>query len=449
MKSFSKESERIEFKQSLAESKDIVKTVAAFSNTHGGNIYVGIQDDGTVSGVEIGKNSVEKLANSIKQNTDPCIYPLINVKEKAGKKIIDITVSENDSKPVFAFGRAYKRVGKTNQRLGQNEIRKLSLQSANMSWDCQICRDASLEDIDEEKVRYFLKTAGRKRDLDIKYDSIEEALLKLEVLKKEGLTNVCVLMFAKDPLRFFLQSEVKCGRFKGITTREFIDMAEFSGSVQEQIDRAEKFVLRNIKKTAWIEPGTMERQEKWEYPLDAIREAVTNAIAHRDYRSTSGVQIRIFDDRIQVWNPGTLPEGWTIETLKKEHESKPYNPLLARMLFLIKYIEKWGRGTTDIVNDCITHGLPEPDFEDTGTAIVVTFWKSKLTADRIEQLDLNERQIKAVEYLKENKTITRLTYESYFHCSKKTAYNDLQDLMDKEIINRKGEGKNIYYEIIL
>ncbi|MFO8108950.1 MAG: ATP-binding protein [Thermoplasmata archaeon] len=106
--------------------------------------------------------------------------------------------------------------------------------------------------------------------------------------------------------------------------------------------------MRNIRKAAWIEPGKIERQEKWEYPLDAVREAITNAVVHRDYQSTSNVQIRIFDDRIEVWNPGTLPEGWTVDTLKEEHESKPFNPLLARMFFLIKYIEKWGRGTIDI-----------------------------------------------------------------------------------------------------
>lgn len=117
-------------------------------------------------------------------------------------------------------------------------------------------------------------------------------------------------------------------------------MKEFSGPADQQVDDAEKFVLKNISKAAWIEPGKIQRQEKWEYPVDAIREAITNAVVHRDYQSTPKVQIRIFDDRIEVWNPGTLPEGWTVETLKQEHESKPFNPLLARMFFLIKYIEE-------------------------------------------------------------------------------------------------------------
>ncbi len=117
-------------------------------------------------------------------------------------------------------------------------------------------------------------------------------------------------------------------------------MAEFSGPVPEQVDDAEKFVMKNIRKAAWIESGKVERQQKWEYPLDAIREAVTNSIVHRDYQTTSKNQIRIFDDRIEIWNPGRLPKGWSVETLKQKHDSKPFNPLLAEMFFLIGYIEE-------------------------------------------------------------------------------------------------------------
>lgn len=156
----------------------------------------------------------------------------------------------------------------------------------------------------------------------------------------------------------------------------------------------------------------------------------------------------MLEERFEVWNPGTLPEGWTAETLKEEHESKPFNPLLAKMFFLIKYIEEWGRGTTDMVEDCLDYGLPEPEFRDTGTSIVVVFRKSKLTEKYLDDLGLNERQKEAVEYLKKNETITRSDYESLFDCSKRTAYNDIRDLLDKKIVKRRGKGKNTYYEIV-
>ncbi|MFO8078021.1 MAG: ATP-binding protein [Thermoplasmatota archaeon] len=251
-------------------------------------------------------------------------------------------------------------------------------------------------------------------------------------------------MFTKEPQRFFLQCEIKCGRFKGTTTKEFIDMAEFSGPVHEQVDNAEKFVMKNIRKAAWIEPGKVERQEKWEYPLDAVREAITNAVVHRDYQTTSKTQVRIFDDRIEIWNPGTLPEGWTIETLKKEHESKPFNPLLAKLLFLIGYIEEWGRGTVDMIEDTLNHGLLEPEFEDTGTAIVVIFRKS-ITKEFLKEKGLNDRQIESVEYLKENERIKRKTYSDIFDIGATTAYKELDEMIEKGILGRRGEGRATHY----
>jgi len=373
------ESAEVEFKESLSLSEPIGKTISSFSNANGGILIIGVTDSGEIKGVELGENTLEQLANRIKQHTDPKIYPSINTENIEEKDLVIIEVNESQEKPVFYRGNAYKRVGKSTHRLNSSEIRKLAKNSGKkLQWDEQICEKASLEDINEEQVREFLQTAENKRDLDIGYSSIEEALRKLDVLRDGEITNTGALMFTEKPQRFFLQSEIKCGRFKGTNMKEFIDMAEFSGPLHKQIDDAEKFVLKNIKKAAWIEPGKIERQEKWEYPLEAVREAITNAVVHRDYQSTSKVQVRIFDDRIEIWNPGNLPEGWTVDTLKKEHESKPFNPLLARMFFLIKYIEEWGRGTIDMVEDCIEHGIPEPEFRDTGTSIVVTFRKSKL-----------------------------------------------------------------------
>lgn len=443
MNSFSKESDRVECKQSLAESKDIVKTIAAFSNTHGGSIYVGITDNGTVSGVDIGTNSVEKLANTIKQNTDPSIYPLIKVKEKAGKKIIDITVSENASKPVFAFGRAYKRVGKTNHRLGQNEIRELSLQSAHMSWDRQICKDASLEDIDEEKVTWFLKKARFERNVTIEINTpLQEVLERLKLMKDDDLCNASILLFAKHPSTFFMQAETRCARFKGTEPIDFIDMKVFNGSIIDQRENAVAFVKEHIKLHAKI-IGT-DRVETWEYPLEAIREAITNAICHRDYEIASTVQVRIFDDRIEIWGVGPLPKPLTLKDLVKKHDSVLRNPLIAKSLFMIKYIEQWGTGTNRIIEACVTHGLPQPLFEILSGSLVITFRKYKITEEMVQSL--NDRQKKTIEYLKEHEKITSKEYAQLFDISKRTARNDLKDLISKNIIQRKGKSdKKTYY----
>ncbi|MBU4340891.1 MAG: putative DNA binding domain-containing protein, partial [Euryarchaeota archaeon] len=312
------ESETVEFKPSLSQMDKITESISAFSNTKGGTVVIGVSDRGKVLGVDIGKNTIESLANQIKQNTDPMAYPSIHVEKSDKKQVVVIEVVEGKQKPVLAFGRAFMRVGKSNQKLGFERIRNLAIETLKVHWDERVCEDASLGDLDEEKVRWFLKEARHRRGLDINENSpVEEALLRLKLLKSGKPTNGAVLLFARDLQRRFIQSEVKCIRFKGVgVTGEMIDLRTVGGDVFEQLIEAEKFVFNNIALSAWIEDEKIQRQERWEYPPKAIREVLANAISHRDYEITSKVQVRIFDDRMEFWNPGRLPEGWNVETLK-------------------------------------------------------------------------------------------------------------------------------------
>ena len=191
----------------------------------------------------------------------------------------------------------YKRVGKSTIKMSKDEYERLILEKHRdrLYFDSQICKEATLGDIDKEKIRWFLRKAKVERSLDIDSSaSSTEALKRLNLLIDNKPTNTAILMFGKNPQRFFIQSEVRCARFKGIeAVKPFIDMKVINGSIYEQIDQAEKFILFNIKKSAWIEEGKIERQEKWEYPPDAIREAIINAIAHRDYNSPANMHISI------------------------------------------------------------------------------------------------------------------------------------------------------------
>lgn len=318
-------------------------------------------------------------------------------------------------------------------------------------FDNQAYLQARLQDISSDKVRGFLKRAKTERNLDIETSiSIKEALKKLDLLVDSKLTNTAVLFFAKNPQKFFLQSEVRCARFKGVdVTDSFIDMKVLKGNIDEQIDQAEKFVLNNIKKSAWTVPGKIPREEKWEYPPEAIREAITNAITHRDYQSTANVQIRIFDDRIEIWNPGGLPEGLTVKKLKGRHESIPQNPLVAKMFFMIKYIEQWGTGVNKMMQQCKKEGLPEPRFEDTKSSFIVTFRKSKIKLENLQKLGLNQRQREIIEYLRKEKTVTSTKYSELSAVTDRTARNDLTELVKKHILIRMGRGKrDAYYELI-
>jgi ATP-dependent DNA helicase RecG len=441
------ESEILEFKPSLSQIKDIIETISAFSNTKGGSIIIGVNDKRNIIGVDVGKKTIESLANEIKQNTDPQIYPSISVENMDGKNIIVVAVQESKSKPVFAFDRVYKRVGKSNHRVSSDEIRKMALEGKKIYWDEQICEGASLEDIDEGKLKWFLRKAKTERNLDIDPDTpIGDALRRLNLVTNDELTNAAILMFGRNPQNFFLQTEMRCAKFKGTkAVKPFIDMKVIGGTVYKQVEEGEKFVLGNIHKSAWIESGKIERQEKWEYPLDAVREAITNAIAHRDYFPPANTHISIFDDRIEIWNPGKLPEPLKPEDLKRTHKSIPVNPSLANLLFLIKYIEKWGTGTNDIVKWCVDHGLPEPIFREESGGFSVILRKFK-TPEELEERGLNERQIKAVEYIKKHWRITNKGYQEINDISRETAKRDLVELVRKNVLRKIGKGRNVYYE---
>ena len=444
------ETQSLEFKESLRLKDEIGETVSAFSNSDGGTVIVGVSNSGGVLGVDIGKNTLEELANYIKRNTDPQVFPSVKIQEVGEKNVVMIEVKEGAEKPVFFKNHAYKRVGKTNQRISSSEMRKLAKESGGrVYWDERVCEGACPEDIDGDKVRQFLRKAKYARRLEIDPDiSVEEALERLSLIKGEKLTNAALLLFGKNPQRYFLQTEVRCARFKGTEAiKPFIDMKVFDGDIIEQANKALNFVLEHTLLSAWLVPGKVEREERNEYPSDAIREAIVNAICHRDYESTGNVQVRIFDDRIEVWNPGSLPEGWTVEKLKQKHESIPKNPLIADQFFLIKFIEKWGTGTIEMVRRCVEWGLPEPEFEFTGTSLIVTFRKTELTDEFLRIFGLNERQIKIVKYLKEREFVTSSEYEKMFGITDRQARIDLSQLISQGLISKVGKARLTKYRL--
>ncbi len=448
------ESHTVEFKKSLSLLDEIGEAISEFSNAGGGIILVGIGDDKEVIGVQTGKKTLEDLANYIKQHTDNQVFPKISVTDVEGKNIVVIEVKESDEKPVFFKKRAYTRVGKSKHQLSASEIRKLAKESGKkVYWDEQICKDASQKDIDEDKVKWFLRRAKYERNFDIDENTpITESLERLELLKDGKLTNAAVLLFGKIPQRFFLQSKIRCAKYKGVTPITFIDMKIIEGNLIDQIDAAEKFALSHIKKAAKI--VMLERVEAWEYPPDALREAIVNAVCHRDYETTSDVTVGIFDDRIEITDPGNLPVPLTPQDLKRTHKSVPRNPLIANALFLIRNIEQWGKGTNKIVEWCVKHGLKEPDFAEIAGGFMVTFYAPKdilsLIPEKgkvdLDALGLNKRQIEALRLMvNEGEAFTNQKYREKFGISNKTAADDLKGLAKAGQISSEGKGRSTRY----
>lgn len=439
------EKENVEFKSSLSLYNDIVTAISSFSNKRGGTILVGVNDDRDVIGVGIGSNTLENLANDIRRDTDPPVFPYIDYSEVDGKTVIAIEVSENPNKPVFFRDKAYIRVGRSNQRLSSAEIRSLITNENNVtSWDQQVLEDATYGNIDKKRLINFLKEAQSRRNLDLDPKMpIEEALDRLNLLKNGKLTNAAILLFGSKPQRFVLQATTKCAKFSGIEPEKFDDVHVFEGTIIDQRNDALRFVEKYTKRSADIEGS--DRVEEFEYPLEAIREALSNALCHRDYRINCNVQLRIFDDRIEIWGCGPLPQPLTVDDLKINHNSIPRNPLIADCFFKTGFIEQWGTGTERIISSCLENGLPEPEFEIKSGNLVVTINKFKFVDFKGQ---LNERQNKALDYIKINGKITNREYREINNVKRSMTITELKDLVEKRLITPQGKGAATYYVLV-
>ncbi len=442
------ESETVELKQSTGEIQEILETVGAFANARGGTTIIGVARSGGISGVTLGKNTLESLVNSIQQQTDPKVFPVLSTTVINGKTVIGLQVSASPIKPVLVQGRGFMRVGRSNHVLSSSELTKLFFESWEVSWDAGPVSDATPADLAEESIRRFLRQAQRERNMTIDVNApTDEVLEKLELLYEKQLSRAAVLLFGKRPQKFLLSSEMRCARFKGTKPLHFLDMKVIEGNIIEQVPAAMDFIQRHISMAAEIVPTQIERMERWEYPLEALREAIINAACHRDYHDSGHIQIRIFDDRLEVWSPGLLPPEITLADLSRPHNSRPRNHRIARAFFLLRYIEHWGTGTLRIMELCKKAGLPKPDFAEVSGCFVVTFYKSKFAKKYHKVTVPIERQEQIVEYLRQTGKITAQSYAQLIDVSKRTANRDLAILVDKGILRQIGKGKSGYFEL--
>ena len=243
------------------------------------------------------------------------------------------------------------------------------------------------DDIDPDRVRTFVNKAKEKRNFPLTFaDGMEKIFSSIHVLTDDGrLTNSALLLFAKDPQRFFRTSEVRCAQFYGtIVEKPIRNYQVFTGSLFEMIDKAVGFVMSRIDARVGTRDHSADAPVDYELPESAVAEAIANAVAHRDYTSNASVQVMLFRDRVEIWNPGRLPDGFTVQKLREIHSSEPTNPVIAHPLFLAGYIEHLGTGTTDMITACEEYGLRSPEFRQAEDFRTIIYRKQKV-------LDLNPK----------------------------------------------------------
>lgn len=452
------ENQQLEFKRSLAELDTATRTVAAFANTDGGMLLFGVRESGEIIGVDLGQSSRERIVNRIIGATDPAVYPSVEYITVEGRVVVIVQVAASDNRPHLADGRAYRRVGAADVRLERDAYEQLLLTRSSAAYDRQPIWEARYTDLDEGRIRWYLAQRAERRGIAVPQSTLPELLSSLNaVVECDGQwipTRAGLLFFGRNPQAWIPYSQVRIARFQGMTTTHFIDRADLNGTLPEVIDAAEQFIRRNTRLAARV--VGFRRREVAEYPYEAIREAICNAVCHRDYR-IEGAQVRImvFADRIEVNSPGGLPPGVTLTNIERKHVLR--NPLIANYLYDIFYIEKWGTGIARMRHLMRGYGLAEPRLEELGNFFAVTFYGP---GDRILDLipeegvtdlrtiGLNERQIEALRLMvNEGKELSNTEYRQLFNVSQRTATRDLNGLVQTDWVRQVGIRRGTRYVV--
>jgi ATP-dependent DNA helicase RecG len=434
------EDQNIEFKESWRD--EYLKWICGFANAQGGKIYIGKNDAGKVTGLK----DVKKLMDDIPNKVKDILGILVDVDLKRSEKgeFIEITV-EPYPYPINYKGQYHYRSGSTKQELKGAALDKFLLQKIGKRWDGVPVPKVSVIDLKGETFDLFRKRAskGQRINEDSLTDSDEHLLENLQLKEGEYLKRAAILLFHPSPENFVTGSYIKVGYFQ--TDDELIFQDSIHGNLFEQIEKTIDLLFTKYIK-AEISYEGINRVEKYEYPIEAIRETLLNAIAHKDYSGGFPIQISVYRDKIIFWNEGQLPENWTVKNLLVKHASRPYNPDIANVLFRSGYIESWGRGTLKIIKECKQAAIPDPVFCYDSSDITVEFRKDIFNIEYFKSINLNERQINALKYLKESLRITNKVYQEINKTSSRTAVRDLKLLVNKGIIKQKGLKKGAYYE---
>ena len=311
-----------------------------------------------------------------------------------------------------------------------------------------LAKGAEISDIDPNRIDWFVAEASAKRKFSFEASpTAKNVLTELGLLEENHPLVAAMMLFGKKPQLSAPAAVVKCSHYYGIeVVRPIPSQQIFGGTLFEQADSAADFVLSRLDRTIGGREEANVAREKLEIPKEAIREIIVNAVVHREYDSNASVQIDVFADRVEIMNPGGLPDELTVDDLLREHLSVPVNPFLARPFYLAGYINQLGYGTRNVVKWCREAGLPDPEFDPAENRFRVVIWRNWLTEDRLDQLDLNERQRNAIIFVKERGRISNLEYQRVAKAIKKTATRDLRDLVEKGVLEQRGtRGPGVHY----
>ncbi len=446
-------SETVAFEVESVALNRLAETLAAFANADGGAVLLGVEPKGnSVRGVRDADTAIDKALAAGLRCEPPLILPRPASVTLEGKDILFVQVPAGLPHAYGLRGKYLARAGKKNTALGPRQLRQLLRERGEANFEALPAPGATRDDLDDALVQKY--AAAFLGDAVVKKDETNDLLYRRGCLTKDGSawrpTTSGFLLFAADPQRAFPSAEILLARYAGKQMEDEFMREIVRGPLAEQVRRAEAFVAANMRKGSRLD--ALQRADRAEYPLPAVREAIVNAVAHRDY-AIRGDEIRLlmFSDRIEVYSPGRLPGHVTLDNLVDERFSR--NEVIAQVLADMGFIERLGYGIDRMIRLMREWGLPAPRFAETANGFKVTLRGpgEKLVSDEVDRskwrrLELNERQQAALEYIAKNQRITNREYHDLFpDVSEETIRRDLADLAEQGVLLKLGDKKGTHY----
>lgn len=442
-----KENQNIEWKESWRD--EYIKWICGFANASGGMLIIGKNDKGIVTGVDHAKKLLADIPNKVRDILG--IIVDVNLKTARGKDFLEILV-EAYPYPVSYKGQYHYRSGSTKQELKGSALDAFLLKKYGLHWDAVPMPHLKSGSLDDRLVTVFAKKAVQSGRLgeEVLHESKEDVLKKLRLVEKAYLKRAAALLFCKDPEEFVSGAFIKIGFFR--TNADLVYQDEIHGNLFEQVDKTIDLLLTKYMK-AYISYKGIQRIERFLFPGPALREAVTNAVVHKDYSSANPIQISVYEDKIIIWNSGQLPEELPIERLLKKHPSIPYNPLIASAFFRAGYIEAWGRGIEKINQECRKAGNPPPDITYDFGGLMMTF-KADLnlligeSSPKGSPKSSPKTEDQIIELMRSNPSISTEEIGNRIGITKRAVLKQVEKLKLKGKVERIGPAKGGYWKIV-
>lgn len=440
-----RESERLEFKTASADVRSIAAAVCALLNGKGGTVVVGVGERGTVERLARPNQQVRKIETFLHDKVSPSSLLSVNVAAATEGKVIVIEVPAGSEKPYVCDGSIFIRQGRRTVAADAGTIRSLVAQqhSEPTSWEKLPAAGLDFEDLSSDEIRQTVDEAQRSRNYTFREpDDLAAVLSDLSLMQSGTLTNGADVLFARNPSGRLPQTRIRATVFSAGKGSDFVDDRLFEGNALSLLEQVFGFVQQHVRVESKFKPGKVTREDRPQYPFWALREGLVNAIIHRDYSVfTGGMTVGIYPNRIEIWNTGRLPQGWSMSDLKKDHPSQPANPHMAHVFYLRGIIERVGRGTLKILDECKAAGLRAPQWTETTGGITLVFHGER------RKIRLNQRQRELLERLPPGTELRPGDYyaEMQDEVSQRQAQRDLSELESGGWLRQQGEGRATIY----